>query len=77
MAQVSFERDIVPLFRDRDVRCMAGAIDLTSYDDVKANAQEIYARLTEKDPTKVMPSDGWGATQITQFKAWINGGCPA
>ena len=44
MAQMSFERDIRPLFRGRDVRCMAGTIDLDSYDDVKANAQEIYAR---------------------------------
>ncbi len=74
---MSFERDIRPLFRGRDVRCMAGTIDLNSYDDVKANAQEIYARLTEKDPTKVMPPDHWGATQITRFKEWIDSGCRA
>jgi hypothetical protein len=50
---------------------------MASYDDVKANAQEIYAILMEKDPTKVMPPDGQGTTQITKFKEWMDGGCLA
>ena len=58
MALVSFKNDIQPLFRARDVQCMAGAVDLNSYDDVKAKADEIYARLTTTDPGAVMPPDG-------------------
>ena len=77
MALVSFKNDIQPLFRTRDVQCMAGTVDLNSYDDVKANADEIYARLTTTDPGSVMPPDGWPAGQIATFKAWMDGGCQA
>ena len=77
MALVSFKNDIQPLFRARDVQCMAGAVDLNSYDDVKAKADEIYVRLTTTDPGAVMPPDGWPAGQIATFKAWVDGGCQA
>jgi hypothetical protein len=56
---------------------MAGTVDLNSYDDVKANADEIYARLTTTDPASVMPPDGWPAGQIATFKTWMDGGCQA
>jgi hypothetical protein len=42
---VSFERDIRPLVRDGDIDAMLWAFDLASYDDVRANAEEIYERL--------------------------------
>jgi hypothetical protein len=32
---VSFEQDIHPLFRERDIRSMSFAFDLSSYDDVR------------------------------------------
>ena len=39
--EVTFAQDICPLFRDRDVSSMSFAFDLSSYDDVRMNAEEI------------------------------------
>ena len=46
---VSFAVDIRQLFRDSaDIDSMQGyGLDLSSYEDVKARASEIYARLAE------------------------------
>lgn len=69
-----FEEDIKPLFRPVDVSSMIafGGFDLSKYDDVKANAENIYARLQVD-----MPCDGlWPATDIDKFKAWKDGGMP-
>jgi len=52
--QLSFARDIRPLFRDRDIQSMQYAFDLASYDDVRAHAQPIYAVLAAGQ----MPWDG-------------------
>ena len=41
--ELSFASDIRPLFRDRDIQSMQSAFDLASYDDVRANADAIYA----------------------------------
>jgi hypothetical protein len=38
---VAFARDIRPLFSDRDVRSMSRFFDLSSYDEVRANAEGI------------------------------------
>jgi hypothetical protein len=43
--EVSFERGIRPLFRDKDHDAMDWLLDLWSYEDVKANAAEILAQL--------------------------------
>jgi hypothetical protein len=67
----SFERDIKPLFRDEDVESMEFAFDLRSYDDVRANAEEIHERLADGS----MPCDGeWPADQVERFRAWIDAG---
>jgi hypothetical protein len=34
MSDLSFERDILPLLRPKDVEAMSFALDLSSYDDV-------------------------------------------
>jgi hypothetical protein len=69
----SFERDIRPLFRDRDVKTMSFRFDLSSYDDVREWADEIYERL--EDGT--MPCDrAWPAEQVRLFRAWIDAGSP-
>ena len=69
---VTFVRDIRPLFRDRDVRSMSGHFDLSSYDDVRANAERIYERLADGS----MPCDGrWPADDVDRLRAWIDGGC--
>jgi hypothetical protein len=71
--QVSYERDIRPLFRDRDVSSMSFAFDLASYDDVRGNAQAIYERLADGS----MPCDGsWPAENVERFRTWIDNGSP-
>jgi hypothetical protein len=69
--QVTFEHDIRPLFRDGDVRSMSFAFDLSSYDDVRANAEAIHERLANG----TMPCDAaWPADNVARFQAWIDGG---
>jgi hypothetical protein len=68
---VSFERDIRPLFRDGDINSMSAVFDLSSYQDVRANADAIYERLAEGS----MPCDGaWPAEQVQRFRTWIDTG---
>ena len=52
--QLSFARDIRPLFRDRDIQSMQSAFDLASYDDVRTHGEPIYAVLAAGQ----MPCDG-------------------
>lgn len=69
--QLSFARDIRPLFRDGDIRSMSFAFDLSSYDDVRANAEPIYERLASGS----MPCDGaWPADEVERFRTWIDEG---
>ena len=48
---VSFQNDIMPLFKQFQAQ-MAWRLDLTSYDDVKANYQAILSQLTTKRDRK-------------------------
>jgi hypothetical protein len=76
MAQdtISYERDIRPLFRPRDVGSMQRFFDLSSYNDVRANADKILERLEGGS----MPCDGaWPNDQIEVFRSWVAAGCPA
>jgi hypothetical protein len=66
---VSFDRDIKPLFRERDRQSMTWAFDLWSHDDVARNSDAILERLQNG----TMPCDGaWPAEQIDRFRAWID-----
>lgn len=70
---LSFATDIRPLFRDEpDVKTMKRmGLDLSSYDEVKANAEGIYARLEDGS----MPCDSpWPKDQVSLFKRWIDEG---
>jgi len=68
--EVSFERDIRPLFREEDHEAMDWLLDLWSYEDVKAHAAEILAQLQAGN----MPCDGaWPAEQVTLFQRWAEG----
>ena len=72
--ELTFEHDIRPLFRDGDVRSMSFAFDLSSYDDVRANAEAIYARLANG----TMPCDkAWPPEDVTRFRSWIDSGFPS
>lgn len=67
----SFERDIKPLFRERDRDSMEFAFDLWEAGDVRENADAILDRLTEGS----MPCDGgWPDERIALFRRWIESG---
>jgi len=71
--QLAFASDIRPLFRERDINSMSFAFDLSSYDDVRANAEAIYERLADGS----MPCDGrWPAEDVERFRTWIDSGSP-
>lgn len=71
---VGYMRDIRPLFRDKDVRAMSKTFDLASYDDVRANADRILARLSDGS----MPCDGpWSQERVELFRRWVDADCPA
>jgi hypothetical protein len=70
---LSFAVDIRPLFRDSpDIDSMKEyGLDLSSYEDVKAQAGAIYARLEDGS----MPCDGpWPANRMELFKQWMEEG---
>jgi hypothetical protein len=70
---ISFATDIRPLFRQMDIVSMqrAGGFNLSSYDDVSARADGIFARLKLGD----MPCDAaWPPEHVQLFADWIGGG---
>lgn len=70
---LSFESDVKPLFRTRDVNSMVnfGGFNLHKYEDVKQRADSILSRL--KDGS--MPCDAaWPKDKIATFERWISEG---
>jgi hypothetical protein len=68
---VKFGAQIRPLFREKDRDAMRRAFDLWSYDDVRAHAPAIAARLQ----AGTMPCDGaWPAEQVALFERWVTDG---
>jgi hypothetical protein len=71
---VSFERDVKPLFRERDRASMSSFFDLWSYEDVRENADAILERVSEGS----MPCDDeWSQEQVDLFQRWMDAGMPA
>ena len=71
--RVSYERNIRQMFRDRDIQSMSFAFDLSSFDEVRANAEAIYEKLAAGS----MPCDGpWPAEDVGRFRTWIDNGSP-
>jgi hypothetical protein len=67
----SFERDIKPLFREKDRGSMLETFDLWSHEDVAEHADAIAAVLSEG----AMPCDGaWPQDQIETFRTWVEAG---
>jgi len=74
-SSVSFEKDIVPVFRQFRGPMM-WRLDLTKYEDVKANASMIYGQISSHSmPPGPFPP--LTAGQIAMFRAWMDGGYPA
>ena len=72
--QLSFERDIKPLFRTKDRESMLAAFDLFDYADVVEHADAIAGALRSGR----MPCDGaWPTAQLDKFRQWIDMGKPA
>ena len=72
--EVGFEKDIRPLFREKDVQSMSAKFDLSSYDDVKASAAPILAAVAGGS----LPCDGaWPPDRVALFREWVDAGCPA
>ena len=71
---LSFERDIRPMFRDKDRDSMMAAFDLFDYADVAENADAIVGSLR----TGQMPCDGaWPNADVAKLQQWIDAGKPA
>jgi hypothetical protein len=71
--ELSFAKDIKPLFRQKDRDSMQKAFDLWDHDDVADNAEAILARPHSGD----IPCDGaWPAAQVDTFRRWFKGGTP-
>jgi hypothetical protein len=70
-AGLSFERDIRPLFREKDRDSMLKRFDLWSYSDVQAHEDAILGRLR----SGTMPCDGaWPPERVAVFQRWIDAG---
>jgi hypothetical protein len=68
---LSFERDIRPLFRDKDRTSMLRAFDLWSHADVVAHQDAILAQVRSGS----MPCDGaWPASRTAVLAQWIADG---
>ena len=71
---LTFERDIRPLFREKDRDSMLSAFDLFDYADVAQNADAIVGSLRAGQ----MPCDGpWTDSQVDKVQQWIDEGKPA
>jgi CDGSH-type Zn-finger protein/truncated hemoglobin YjbI len=72
--ELSFERHVRQLFRERDRRSMRFAFDLWSYEDVRQHAPEILERVRNG----TMPCDGaWPEAWVDTLDRWIAAGSPA
>jgi hypothetical protein len=68
---VSFSKDIRPLFRTKDQESMRRAFDLYDYADVAEHADAILEALRSGK----MPCDGaWPADRVDTFQRWVDGG---
>lgn len=77
---ISFAADIAPLFTKIDIAHMSFFCDLSNYDDVKTNADDILSRLKGENGAVMPPPPSrggegpWSADKIDLFASWINGG---
>jgi hypothetical protein len=78
MATTSFQSDILPIFQTFQ-GAMMWRFDLTSYEQVKANALLVYRRITNADGAGYMPPPPYPSLterQIRLFEQWIEAGMP-
>jgi hypothetical protein len=74
---LSFARDIRPMFTETDVTHMQGAgLDLSDRDDVAAHADEIYRVVSEGTMPPEGTGDRWTSEMCERLKRWQTQGCP-
>jgi hypothetical protein len=73
MATVSFQKDIVPMFYEFRGP-MLWRLDLTKYEDVKANAPMIYNMITTGGGMPPPPFPPFTADQVQMFQQWMTAG---
>lgn len=69
--EITFYRDIKPLFKNDDRNCMKKLFDLYKYNDVCNNAEGIYNVLKSGE---MPPGRKWSTTNVEKFKKWIDDG---
>ena len=85
----SFSKDVLPLFRPKDIGCMKPhGVILDSFDYMSdatgnathadhGNARDVLDRIDGTVvPRMPMGAAPWTADQIGVLKAWIDDGCP-
>jgi hypothetical protein len=75
MATVSFAADVLPILSQYKGQMM-WRFDMTSYDQMKANANLILARITSTSaPMPPPPFAPLTPSQINTLTQWVAGGC--
>jgi hypothetical protein len=69
MTPVSFKNDIAPMFSPYR-GSMLWRLDLTNYEDVKANAALIYDQIGSKNMPP-QPYNSFTPDQVNLFQAWM------
>ena len=72
----SFQKDILPLFTQRDIEGMRKGFNLDSYDDVKKHAAAIYDRIrgiggAVMPPPPPAGEGPWPQSRIELFAKWM------
>jgi hypothetical protein len=73
---LSYAKDIRPLFREGDVKCMKPAgvrLDDAAWMCVAANAALVYGAVSAG---KMPPDAPWPKERVALFKAWMDAGLP-
>lgn len=74
---LSFARDIRPLFREGDIRCMENAgvhLGDAAWMSVSSNAHSVYEQVS----AGTMPPDApWPPDRVSLFKRWMDEGFQA
>jgi hypothetical protein len=78
VTDLSFARDIRPMFTELDVEHMKPiAGDLSKWEDVKSNSDAIYEVVASgKMPPPASGEPRWTPEMCERFKRWQNQGCP-
>ena len=78
---ISFQNDIAPMFSEFQSH-MRWRFNLLDYENVKANAEMIYGRISVTEtitgtvPMPPPPFTPLTTTQVGKFRQWMDEGCP-